>query len=105
MSDLQVRFDRAAEQVQTLPVKPDNQTMLKLYALYKQAKSGDVSGKRPGFMDMVGRAKYDAWAEVEGTSQEDAMAEYVAIVASWRGTAETKIAESGCLSFVVERLV
>jgi diazepam-binding inhibitor (GABA receptor modulating acyl-CoA-binding protein) len=52
-----------------LPEKPDNMTLLKIYALYKQATEGDVEGKRPGFTDMVGRAKYDAWAALKGKSK------------------------------------
>ena len=63
MSDLKTQFEKAAQEAQKLPKKPDNDTLLRLYALYKQATVGDVSGKRPGFMDMVGQAKYDAWAK------------------------------------------
>ncbi len=59
-----------------LPEKPDNASLLKLYALYKQASEGDVQGKRPGFTDMVGRAKYDAWAECKGQTPEAAMQAY-----------------------------
>jgi diazepam-binding inhibitor (GABA receptor modulator, acyl-CoA-binding protein) len=77
---LETRFQDAAESVQDLPERPDNATLLRLYALYKQATAGDVEGKRPGMMDFSGRAKYDAWAEVEGTSREDAMEQYVALV-------------------------
>ena len=54
--------------------------MLRLYALYKQASDGDVDGRRPGFTDMVGRAKYDAWAALKGTASDDAMHEYVSLV-------------------------
>ena len=56
-----------------LPEKPDNATLLKIYALYKQASEGDVDGKRPGMTDFVGRARYDAWAAVKGQGQNDAM--------------------------------
>jgi acyl-CoA-binding protein len=66
--------------VKELPEKPGNQDLLKLYALYKQATIGDVGGDRPGMMDFVGRAKYDAWAELSGTSKEDAEQAYVALV-------------------------
>jgi acyl-CoA-binding protein len=65
-----------------LPARPDNETMLKLYALYKQGKGGDVTGKRPGILDMVGRAKYDAWATLKGMSRESAMQAYVDLVAA-----------------------
>jgi acyl-CoA-binding protein len=57
-------------------------TLLKIYSLYKQATEGDVEGKRPGFTDMVGRAKYDAWAAVKGTSTDDAMQQYVDLIES-----------------------
>ena len=81
MSDLQARFEAAVVNSKTLSERPDNATLLKLYALYKQA-TGDVEGKRPGFTDMVGRAKYDAWAAIKGTSPEEAMTQYVALVES-----------------------
>jgi acyl-CoA-binding protein len=65
-----------------LPEKPDNQTLLQLYGLYKQATDGDVEGKRPGFTDMVGRAKYDAWAGMKDKSKEAAMQEYTDLIES-----------------------
>jgi acyl-CoA-binding protein len=68
-----------------LPARPDNETMLKLYALYKQGKAGDVAGKRPGMLDMIGRAKYDAWAALRGMSREAAMQAYVDLVAALGG--------------------
>ena len=80
MSDLKTQFEQAAQEAQKLPKKPDNDTLLRLYALYKQATVGDVSGKRPGFMDMVGQAKYDAWAKVKGNSKEAAMQSYIDLV-------------------------
>lgn len=82
MSDLQGQFEAAAQAAMNLASRPDNETMLKLYALFKQAKSGDVSGKKPGMFDMVGRAKYDAWAGLQGMSQESAMEAYIDLVAS-----------------------
>ncbi len=81
MSDLQTQFEQAAQEAQQLPKKPDNQTLLKLYALYKQATQGNVSSKRPGFTDPVGRAKYDAWAKIKGTSKDAAMQAYIDLVA------------------------
>jgi diazepam-binding inhibitor (GABA receptor modulator, acyl-CoA-binding protein) len=81
MAKLKAAFDKAVADSKNLPEKPDNATLLKLYALYKQA-SGDVEGKRPGFTDMVGRAKYDAWAAVKGKSANEAMQEYVDLVES-----------------------
>ena len=73
-------FEAAVAAVGTLRKDPGNETKLRLYALYKQATEGDVQGKRPGMMDFVGRAKYDAWAALAGTSAEDAKADYVAKV-------------------------
>ena len=82
MADLNAQFEQAAADSKNLSERPDNQTMLKLYALYKQGSSGDVEGKRPGFTDMVGRAKYDAWAEVKGKSSDEAKQEYIDLVES-----------------------
>jgi acyl-CoA-binding protein len=80
MSDLQTQFEAAAQEVQSLSKKPDDQSLLKLYALYKQGTVGDVQGSRPGFSDFAGRFKYDAWAKLKGTSKEDAMQKYVDLV-------------------------
>jgi diazepam-binding inhibitor (GABA receptor modulating acyl-CoA-binding protein) len=82
MSDLKARFEQAVAESKQLPEKPDNMTLLKIYALYKQASSGDVEGKRPGFTDMVGRAKFDAWDGLKGTSADDAMQQYVDLIES-----------------------
>ncbi|MCB9153765.1 MAG: acyl-CoA-binding protein [Caldilineae bacterium] len=80
MSDLQTQFETAAADAQKLARRPDDKTLLKLYGLYKQATVGDVQGKRPGFTDMSGRFKYDAWAKVKGMSEEDAMQAYIDMV-------------------------
>jgi acyl-CoA-binding protein len=80
MSDLAHRFQAAAEESKTLTQRPDNDTLLKMYAFFKQGANGDVAGKRPGFTDLVGRAKYDAWAKLKGTPEEEAMRQYVALV-------------------------
>jgi acyl-CoA-binding protein len=85
MSDLKTKFEKAVADSKNLPERPDNATLLKLYALYKQATSGDVDGKRPGFSDMVGRAKWDAWNELKGTSAEEAMQRYIALVEELKG--------------------
>ena len=82
MADLKKRFEQAVADSKNLPEKPDNQTLLKIYSLYKQASSGDVDGKRPGFTDMVGRAKWDAWNELKGKSGEEAMQEYIDLIES-----------------------
>jgi len=85
MADLKVRFENAAQEAKQLPKRPDEDTRLRLYAYYKQATAGDVSGKRPGFTDFVGRAKYDAWAELKGTSKKEAMQTYIDLVESLKG--------------------
>ena len=84
MSALQDRFAQAQEDVNALAERPDNNTMLKLYALYKQATQGDAIGERPGGFDFVRAAKFDAWSEIKGTSAEDAMQQYIDLVASLR---------------------
>lgn len=71
------QFETAVADSKKLSERPDNNTMLQMYALYKQATSGDVEGKRPGMMDMINRAKYDAWAGIKGKSKEEAMQEYI----------------------------
>ena len=85
MSELSTQFEQAVADSKNLPERPDNMTLLKLYALYKQATTGDVDGKRPGFTDMVGRAKWDAWNELKGTGRDDAMKQYIALVDSLKG--------------------
>ncbi|MCR5885296.1 acyl-CoA-binding protein [Rhizobacter sp. J219] len=82
MSDLQARFEKARDESKNLPERPDNMTLLQLYALYKQGSVGDVEGKRPGFTDMVERAKYDAWATQKGKSKEEAMQAYIDLIES-----------------------
>ena len=82
MADLKAQFETAVAQSKQLPEKPDNATLLKIYALYKQATAGDVEGTRPGFTDFVGRAKFDAWSALEGKSADDAMQEYVDLIES-----------------------
>jgi len=77
MSDLKAQFEQAQKDVKTLTKRPDNNDMLLLYAHYKQASEGDVKGSRPGMLDMVGRAKYDAWAKLKGVKPDDAMKKYV----------------------------
>ena len=77
---LQSQFDSAAKAATQLPKRPDNDTLLKLYAYYKQATVGDVQGKRPGFTDFAGRAKYDAWKKLKGMPQDVAMKRYIKLV-------------------------
>ena len=80
MSDLKSRFEAAVAQSKSLSERPDNATLLKIYALYKQATSGDNADKKPGFGDMVGRAKWDAWSGLKGTSSDDAMQQYIDLI-------------------------
>ncbi|HRQ65007.1 MAG TPA: acyl-CoA-binding protein [Xanthomonadaceae bacterium] len=85
MSDLKTQFEEAAKKAMNLAERPDNDTLLRLYALYKQGSAGDVSGPKPGFFDFVGSAKYEAWAKLAGTSQEEAMKKYVDLVSKLAG--------------------
>ena len=82
MSNLKKKFEAAAADSKKLSERPSNDVLLQLYALYKQGSEGDVEGKGPGFTDMVGRAKYDAWAAIKGTDSEDAMQQYIDLVKS-----------------------
>ena len=79
MSDLKAKFDAAVNYIQTAEgdFKPSNELKLEFYGLYKQATAVDVSGKRPGMMDFVGRAKYDAWEKLKGTASDQAMQTYI----------------------------
>jgi acyl-CoA-binding protein len=85
MSELKKQFEAAVADSKKLPERPSNDVLLQLYALYKQASEGDVAGKRPGFTDMVGRAKYDAWAAIKGTTADGAMTRYIELVGSLKG--------------------
>jgi acyl-CoA-binding protein len=80
MSDLAQRFQQAQEKVKQLGSQPSTDVLLELYALYKQGSQGDVSGGRPGMLDVKGRAKFDAWQKRKGMSKEAAMEAYVALV-------------------------
>ena len=82
MSDLKSKFDAAVAQSKELPEKPDNKTLLEIYGLYKQATEGEPTAKRPGFTDMVGRMKFDAWAAVKSKSADEAMQEYIDLIES-----------------------
>ncbi len=84
MSDLQARFLQAQEDANAVAGRPDNSTMLKLYALHKQATLGDATGEQPGSFDFVRRAKFDAWSAIKGTTAEDAKQQYIDLVASLR---------------------
>lgn len=79
MSDLDAEFAQAQQDLTSMQ-DPGNETKLKLYALFKQATSGDVSGKKPGMLDMVGKAKWEAWGKVKGMPSDEAKKQYVALV-------------------------
>ncbi|WP_306396082.1 acyl-CoA-binding protein [Telluria beijingensis] len=82
---LQEQFNQAQIDSKNLSERPDNMTLLKIYALFKQGSSGDVTGERPGMTDFVARAKYDAWAGLQGTSQEEAQQQYVDLIEELKG--------------------
>ncbi|WP_338771082.1 acyl-CoA-binding protein [Massilia sp. METH4] len=82
---LQEQFDQAVADSKNLPERPDNMTLLKIYALFKQASAGDVTGERPGMTDFVNRAKYDAWAALQGTAQDDAKQQYIDLIEELKG--------------------
>jgi diazepam-binding inhibitor (GABA receptor modulating acyl-CoA-binding protein) len=79
---LKKKFETAVANSKKLSERPDNATLLKLYALYKQGTEGDNETKKPGMMDMVGRAKWQAWEEIKGMSPDDAMQEYIDLIES-----------------------
>ena len=82
MSDLNTEFEAAVANSKKLAERPDNATLLKIYGLYKQATVGDNTEKKPGFGDMIGRAKWDAWNGFKGTASEDAKQQYVDLIQS-----------------------
>jgi diazepam-binding inhibitor (GABA receptor modulator, acyl-CoA-binding protein) len=82
MADLKAQFEAAMADSKNLAERPDNATLLKIYSLYKQGSVGDNTEKKPGFGDMVGRAKWDAWNSLKGTSTDDAMQQYVDLIES-----------------------
>lgn len=85
MSDLKAQFEQAQKDVKTLSKRPGNEDLLALYALFKQATDGDAKGARPGMLDLVGRAKFDAWSKLKGTSSEQAMQKYLGVVRTLMG--------------------
>jgi acyl-CoA-binding protein len=82
MATLKAKFEAAMADSKSLSERPDNATLLKIYALYKQGSIGDNAEKKPGFSDMVGRAKWDAWNGLKGTATNDAMQQYVDLIDS-----------------------
>ena len=86
MTEINSRFEQATVAAKSLPTRPDDNTMLQLYALYKQGSSGDVSGNKPGFFDFVAVAKYEAWERCKGLSQDDARSQYIELVGKLGGS-------------------
>ncbi|WP_428139778.1 acyl-CoA-binding protein [Delftia acidovorans] len=84
MSDLNAAFEAAVKNSTSISERPDNATLLKLYALYKQATEGDNEAKKPSFTDMVGRAKWDAWEKLKDTLADDAKQQYIDLIESLR---------------------
>jgi acyl-CoA-binding protein len=82
MSDLQATFDAAVANSKKLSERPDNNTLLLIYGLYKQATAGDITEKKPGFGDLVGRAKWDAWNKLKGTAADAAKQQYIDLITS-----------------------
>lgn len=80
MNDLRREFEQAATDIKRLGERPDNDTLLRLYALYKQGVDGDVHGCQPGFFDFIGTAKQEAWALLKGMPQDQAMQQYISLV-------------------------
>jgi acyl-CoA-binding protein len=85
MSELEQQFEQAAVDAKQLTERPDNDTLLELYALYKQGASGDVSGEKPGFFDFVAVAKYEAWEKLRGMKQDEAKQKYIDLIARLQG--------------------
>ena len=81
MSDLKSKFETAVANVSALAERPDDDILLKLYALYKQGSEGDISGPKPGFFDFIGTAKYEAWNKLKGMKMEEAMQKYIELAA------------------------
>ena len=82
MSELKAKFEAAVADSKNLSERPDNATLLKLYALYKQGSVGDNADKKPGFSDMIGRAKWDAWNALKGSPSDAAMQQYIDLIES-----------------------
>ncbi|TXH24737.1 MAG: acyl-CoA-binding protein [Cyclobacteriaceae bacterium] len=74
-------FNAAVARSKELTKRPSNEELLELYGLFKQATDGDVTGERPGGFDFKGIAKFDAWASKKGIAKEQAMQDYIALMA------------------------
>lgn len=83
--ELKDKFDKAVTESKELPSRPDNETLLKIYSLYKQATEGDNNAEQPGMFDFVAKAKYEAWNKLKGVSKDDAMQQYVDTIEGLKG--------------------
>ena len=84
MSDLNARFEETVKNSTSLGERPDNATLLRIYALYKQATEGDNEARKPSFTDVVGRAKWDAWEKLKDTDGDEAKRQYIELIESLR---------------------
>ena len=82
--ELKENFDKAVVESKEIPKRPDNETLLQLYSLYKQATEGDINGEKPAMFDFVAQAKYNAWTSLKGTSADEAMQQYIALVEKFK---------------------
>jgi diazepam-binding inhibitor (GABA receptor modulator, acyl-CoA-binding protein) len=84
--NLKETFEAAVINSKTLTEKPDNETLLKLYSLYKQSTEGDNNESGPSNpFDFVAKFKHEAWAKLKGITKEDAMQQYVDLVVKLKG--------------------
>ena len=88
MTEINSSFEQAAVAAKSLPERPDNDTLLQLYALFKQGSAGDVSGEKPGFFDFVAAAKFEAWERLKGLSRDDARQQYIDLVLKLGGSVD-----------------
>jgi acyl-CoA-binding protein len=83
MTDQITVFETAVAQSKQLPSRPDNETLLRLYSLFKQATEGDINAEnQPGMFDFVAKAKYDAWLKLKGLPPNEARQQYIELVKS-----------------------
>ena len=88
MTEINSRFEQATVAAKSLPTRPDDNTLLQLYALFKQGSAGDVAGDKPGFFDFVAVAKYEAWERCKGLSQDEARNQYIDLVSKLGGSVD-----------------
>jgi len=83
--ELKDRFKKAAAESREFATRPNNDTLLKIYSLYKQATEGDIKAEKPVMFDFVAQAKYNAWEKLKGMGKEDAMQQYIDVVSGLKG--------------------